>query len=209
MCKLNFWKLQHLLALMMFVLALPVSAQDSYYTRVDPPQPTDQPAKIEVIEFFAFSCPHCSNLYAPLAAWVKKLPPDVVFKRIPVTFNRAAMASNARLFYALEAIGQLDRLEEEIFRAHEQRLNLYDEDTLIKWIATKGVDPQKFKEAFKSFGADSQAKRADRLAQNYNIPGVPTIVVDGKYRLETREPAELLANTDRVIAKVRAERGNK
>ena len=102
MCKLNFWKLQHLLALMMFVLALPVSAQDSYYTRVDPPQPTDQPAKIEVIEFFAFSCPHCSNLYAPLAAWVKKLPPDVVFKRIPVCLLYTSIAGAVAVAWLLK-----------------------------------------------------------------------------------------------------------
>lgn len=196
-----------LLAVMGCLLALSAFAQDDYYTRVNPPQPTDNPAKIEVIEFFYYGCPHCSNLHKPLNAWVAKLPADVVFKRVPVTFKQAALINNARLFYALEATGQLDRLDSEVFKAFDQKIKLFDESTLNGWLATKGVDSTKFMEVYKSFGVDGKVKRADQLANAYKITGVPAIVIDGKYLLEPRAPTEFLANADRMIAKVRAERG--
>lgn len=200
---------RHFVAIAALALALPAFAQ-SEYTVVQPAQPTDNPSKIEVLEFFSYGCPHCSDFSGPLNAWVAKLPSDVVFKRVPVSFGRAAWANLARLFYALEATGDLAKLDGKIFRAiHEQRVNLYEEKNILEWLAKEGVDTKKFGEAFNAFSIQSKVKRGDLMAQAYRINGVPALAIDGKYLLEARAPNEMFAVADKMIAKARAEHGKK
>lgn len=193
-----------------FLLALPVFAQSGGYAPVQPPQPTDNPAKIEVIDFFYYTCPHCFALSSPLDAWAKKLPEDVAFRRVPVTFGKAALTNLARLYYTLEATGDLAKLDMDVFKAlNEQRVNLTVESTLLEWLAKKGVNTQKYSEVSKSFGIETKIRRGDQLAMAYRIQGVPAIVVDGKYLLDPNSPEKLIELTNQLIAKVRAERGGK
>jgi len=100
-------------------LAMPAIAQSAGvdYTPISPAQPTEDAAKIEVVEFFSYGCPHCADFNPLLAAWVAKLPSDVVFKKVPITFGRAAWANIARLYYTLEVTGDVARLESDIFKA--------------------------------------------------------------------------------------------
>ena len=87
------------------------------YTPISPAQPTDDPAKIEVLEFFSYGCPHCSDFHPLISSWAAKLPGDVVLKRVPITFGRAAWANIAKLYYALEATSDLARLDTTIASA--------------------------------------------------------------------------------------------
>jgi len=200
---------RQILALAALVLALPVFAQTGY-TLVQPPQPTDNPDKIEVIDFFYYTCPHCKSLSAPLTAWAKKLPEDVYVRKVHVSFGSAAITNLSRLFYALETTGDLARLDQEVFKAlHEQRINLAMEGKMLEWLAKQGVNTQKFSEAYKSFGVESKVRRADQLSQAYRITGVPAIIIDGKYLLEPNAPEKLLELADELIKKVRAERAAK
>lgn len=189
--------------------ALPAAAQTAGkdYVAVNPAQPTENPAKIEVIEFFSYGCPHCSDFHPLISAWAAKLPADVVFKRVPVTFGRAAWGNIAKLYYTLEATGDLAKLDGDVFKAvHGERINLFDERLINEWVAKKGVDPKKFGETFNSFGVVSKVKRGDQQAQAYRIDGVPAIAVDGKYLVGGKAFDEALAITDKLIAKVRSER---
>lgn len=180
------------------------------YTPISPAQPTDDPAKIEVLEFFSYGCPHCSDFHPVISAWAAKLPGDVVFKRVPVSFGRAAWANAARLYYTLEATGELARLDGEVFKAiHNDRINLFEEKAIFEWVAKKGVDQKKFSEAFNSFGVMSKVKRGDQLAQAYKIQGVPSVAVDGKYLVGGKDFNEQLAIADKLIAKVRSEKPGK
>lgn len=193
-------------------IVLPAASQvpGRDYAPVDPPQPTDNPAKIEVIEFFSYGCPHCNEFNPMITAWAAKLPADVSFKKVPVTFGRAAWANIARLYYTLEATGDLPRLDAAVFKAiHEERISLFDAKVMSEWAAKKGVDPQKFANAFNSFGVLSKAKRAEQISQNYRVQGVPALAVDGKYMVEGKDFGEMLAITDKLIAKVRNERVGK
>jgi thiol:disulfide interchange protein DsbA len=193
-------------------ISLPAMAQTAgkEYLPIVPAQPTDEPAKIEVLEFFSYGCPHCSDFHPLISAWAAKLPGDVVFKRVPVTFGRAAWANIARLYYTLEATGDLARLDGEVFKAiHNDRINLFEEQGLLDWVAKKGVDQKKFREAFNSFGVMSKVKRGDQLAQSYKISGVPSLAVDGKYMINGKDFAEQLANADKLIAKARSEKPGK
>jgi len=191
------------------LLALPVFAE-SDYTVFDPPRPTENPDKIEVIEFFYYTCSFCNKLNGPLTAWAAKQPKDVVLRRIPVTFGKAALVNLARLYYSLEAMGELDRLDPQIFEAlHEQRINLVLEEKMFEWLANKGVNTQKFAALFKSFGVESKIRRGDQLERDYQINGVPALVIDGKYMPDPAPPAKLLEMTDQLVAKVRTERAAK
>lgn len=195
--------------------ALPASAQqpalNKEYTLVEPPQPTEAPGKIEVIEFFSYGCPHCSEFNPIIHAWAAKLPADVSFKKVPITFGRAAWNGISRLYYTLEAMGELGKMDPQVFNAiHNERINLFDERVLMDWVAKKGLDSKKFAETFNSFGIQSKAKRADQIAQGYRVQGVPAVAVDGKYMVTGgKDYQEQLAIADKLIAKVRAEKGKK
>lgn len=193
-------------------LAVPAQAQTAGkdYVPVTPAQPTENPAKIEVLEFFSYGCPHCADLQPLLAAWAAKLEPDVMVKRVPVSFGRAAWGNIAKLYYALEVTGDLERLDGEVFRAvHGQRLNLFEERSIKEWVAKNGVDQKKFAEAFNSFGINSKVRRGDQLAQAYKIEGVPALAIDGKYLAGGQSLEEVLANVDKLIAKARGEKAGK
>ena len=191
-------------------VAMPAFAQNAPYTPITPAQPTEDASKIEVVEFFSYGCPHCADFNPLLQAWVAKLPGDVVFRKVPITFGRAAWANIARLYYALKVTGDLDRLESDIFKAiHNDRINLFEEKSLLEWVAKKGVDQKKFAEAFNSFGVMSQVKRGDQMAQAYKIQGVPALAVDGKFLVGGKDFNEQLANADKLIAKARSEKSGK
>ena len=91
------------------------------YRVLEKKAPVEAPAgKIEVVEFFWYSCPHCNAFEPRLNAWLKKLPPDVTFRRVPVQF-RDDFVPQQRLYYALEALGKVDDLHDKVF--HEIHVN--------------------------------------------------------------------------------------
>lgn len=193
-------------------VSLPSLAQPAGkdYELISPPQPTEDPGKIEIVEFFSYGCPHCADFNPLLSAWVGKLPSDVVVRKVPVSFGRAAWANIARLYYALEITGDQHRLEADIFKAiHGERVNLFEEKSMTEWLGKKGVDTKKFGELFNSFGVMSKAKRADQMAQSYKITGVPTLVVEGKYQVGGKDFNDALAIADKLIVKVRSEKGGR
>ena len=145
------------------------------------PQPTESPGKVEVIEFFSYTCPHCQNLQQPLSAWLKRKPADVEFRRMPVVFQDSFLPF-ARLYYTLEAMGLLEKLHHDAFTAfHQQKVKLQDPKAAADWAASKGVDRQKLMDAYNSFGVQSLTKRAAENTRRYDIPFTPAVVVDGKY----------------------------
>jgi len=191
---------------------MPVAAQTvgKDFTPITPAQPTEDAAKIEVLEFFSYGCPHCAEFNPLLTAWVAKQSADVVVKKVPITFGRAAWANIAKLYYTLEITGDLRRLEADVFKAiHVERQNLFEEQALTEWVVKKGVDPKKFAETFSSFGVMSKVKRGDQMAQTYKITGVPAIAIEGKYLVAGKDFNETLTIADKLIAKTRSEKSGK
>jgi len=169
------------LAAAALALAPAAAQQPVPFTELTPPLPTDSKAKIEVVEFFWYECPHCYALEPYLDAWVKKLPKDVEFRRIPATFNERWVLS-ARVYYALEAMGLVDKLHRPLMDAiHKDRLRVTDERQLSEWLQGKGVDVAKFSATLKSFAVESRLKRAQSLVQGSRIDGVPALMVNGQY----------------------------
>ena len=176
---------------------------------VSPPQPGDAPNKIEVLEFFSYGCSHCSHFNPIVKEWAKSLPDDVAFRRVPVTFSRRPWENLARFYFALDYMGELERLDQAFFDAlHEERKRLFTEEAIFDWAADRGLDREKLANAFESFGVHTRLARAEQLAKTYRITGVPTLTVAGRY-VVLGEGAEtygdLLAIADQLIAKARSE----
>ena len=156
--------------------------EGTHYTKLAQPVPVSVPAgKIEVIEFFSYGCPHCFALEPTLEPWAKRLPDDVVFKRVPVGFN-ALYENYQKIYYALEAMGQVENMHRKVFNAiHQQRLRLDKEADIAAFMTANGIDGAKFVELYKSFTVQTKAKQAQQLSQAYKIEGVPTLAVQGRY----------------------------
>src|SRR5688572_24043477 len=121
------------------------------YQTLSPPQPTEGGGKIEVIEFFWYGCPHCYSLEPDVAAWVKKAPADVVFKRVPAVPNEN-WGLMAYVFYTLEAMGLLEQYHAKVFDAmHKENLNLSNRKIRETWLQKNGIDVAKYNEMEKSF----------------------------------------------------------
>jgi protein dithiol oxidoreductase (disulfide-forming) len=160
--------------------AQPVEGKD--FVRLGTPAPVAAPAgKIEVVEFFSYACPHCYSFEPLLDAWVKKQSADVAFRRVPAAFN-ASWEGLAKMFYALEASGQLDALHKRVFAAiHVQRQRLSGESEMAAFVKGAGGDDAKFLEAFKSFGVATKLRQGKQLAEAYKIDGVPTLGIHGRF----------------------------
>jgi thiol:disulfide interchange protein DsbA len=159
-------------------------------TELNPPVPVEAPAgKIEVVEFFWYGCPHCYNLEPLLEAWLKKLPPDAQFRRIPAIFNER-WGHDAAIFYTFDALGVLDRLHRPFFDAiHRDRLRTDNQQAMSEWLQKNGVDPKKFNDTMKSFGVQSKTRRAAQLTAAYKIDGTPAMAVQGRYTVSAEQGA--------------------
>jgi len=187
--------------------SLPLPAQQQGgYTTLQNALPIENPAKIEIAEFFWYGCIHCYNLEPALEAWLPKLPADAYFRRIPAVFNER-WAHDAAIYYAFEALGALGKLHRPLFDAiHKDRLKTDDPAALVEWLGRNGVDPKKFDAAMKSFGVQSKVKRAAQITAGAQIDGTPALMVQGRYTISTeqgRTREGMLANADRLIPAVR------
>lgn len=159
--------------------AAPVEGRD--YVRLNQPVPVPAGGKIDVIEFFSYGCPHCYSFEPMLELWVKKLPADVAFRRIPAAFN-PVFEGYARLFYALEAVGQAEVLNKRVFAAiHVQRQRLDKEADIAAFVSSNGGDGAKVVEALKSFGVATKMRQAKQMLDAYKIDGVPSIGIHGRW----------------------------
>jgi protein dithiol oxidoreductase (disulfide-forming) len=157
------------------------------YLVLKTPIASDVPAgKVEVIEFFSYNCPHCAAFEPMLEAWAKNLPPNVVFRHIPVPFVGNDTEAKQRLYYTLEAMGKVDEYQPKIFQAiHQQRLNLTGDEAILAWVGKQpDLDAKKFAELFKSFSIVGKAKRAAQLTNDYQVAGVPALAVAGRYYVD-------------------------
>ena len=171
-----------LLSLSGFVSAQGQKIEEGFDYRVLPiAQPVETKGKVEVIEFFWYGCPHCYDFEPELSSWVKRQPKDVVFKRVPVAFRDDFMP-HSQLFYALEAMGKGDALNEKVMYAmHKENKRLLTEPEIADWVASQGIDRNTFLATYRSFAVISKARAAKQMAEAYRIDGVPTIVMQGKY----------------------------
>jgi thiol:disulfide interchange protein DsbA len=171
------------------------------FEELNPPQPVEAAGKVEVLEFFWYGCIHCYNLEPKLETWLKKLPSDVEFRRVPAVFNQR-WAHDATIFYAFEAMGVLDKLHRPFFDAiHRERLRSDNWQELSAWLGKQGVDAKKFEATAKSFGVQAKMKRAVRLTTDYKIDGTPAMAVHGRYTVPSNDG--MLDTVNELVSAVR------
>jgi thiol:disulfide interchange protein DsbA len=182
--------------------------QGAHYNLLPAAQGTSSsPGKIEVAEVFWYGCPHCFDLEPQIADWAKRQPADVSFVKIPVTWQQPHEV-HARVFYTAEALGKLDQISPEVFRAfHLQGKQLLDENEIRAFFGQFGVSAEQFDSTWRSFGVDSAVKRAKELTQRYRVRSVPLLIVNGKYVTdgpEIRSHKEQLELVDELIQRERS-----
>ncbi len=192
------------------------------YLVLPQPQPTDAAGKIEVTEFFFYSCPHCNVLDPLLTEWVKKQGNNIAFKRVHIDFGNGQQPLQ-RMYYTLEAMGKAEELHSKIFTAiHVERQFLRTDSDMLAFVSKNGIDKMKYLEISKSFGIESKMRRAKALQAAYNIEFVPALFVDGHYmtapsQLQSAMPGttelesskNMLPVLDALVLKAQKEHGMK
>lgn len=177
------------------------------YLTLDKAATLEAPAgKIEVVEFFWYSCPHCNRFEPQLEAWLKKLPKDVFFRRAPVSF-RPDFEPQQKLYYTLEAMGKVDAMQKKVFDAiHVEKQALTTADQIIAWAGVQGLDKAKFSETYNSFPIATKVRKATQLQDQYKVQGVPALGVAGKYYTDGTQAGTMeraLVVTDFLVASAR------
>jgi thiol:disulfide interchange protein DsbA len=167
------------------VMATPLAfVEGTHYLPTNQKIATNSEDKVEVIELFSYSCPHCFRLDPLVQEWKKTLPENVVFTPVPAIFRDSWMQL-ARVFYAAEATGDLEKLHPLIFKAiHVDKRRLTTEDDLLDFVAEQGIDRDEFEKTMNSFTVKTKVKRALVISQTSGITGVPSMVVNGEYRTD-------------------------
>lgn len=152
------------------------------YTVLGKPQPTESEGKVEVLEVFMYSCPHCFHLEPTIDKWLSNKPENVEFRRMPAVFG-PKVVPHARAFYAAEMMGVEEKLHMPLFRAlHEQNKHIFDEDALVAFAEEQGIDGAEFRKTYNSFFVNMKVRRAEEMVKRYGVDGVPAVIVNGKYR---------------------------
>ena len=177
------------------------------YVTLDKRVPTEVgKGKIEVIEFFWYSCPHCNAFEPRFADWMHKSTKDVEVKRVPVRF-RDDFEPQQRMYYVLEALDKVDALHGKLFHAiHVERQNLSGAEALAQWAEKQGVPKAKFQEVYNSFGIVSKARRATQLQESFKVQGVPALGIAGRFYTDGSLAGSMdraLQITDYLIGEVR------
>jgi protein dithiol oxidoreductase (disulfide-forming) len=156
-------------------------AQANVDYRLIEPQPVQSGTRIEVIDFFWYGCPHCYNLQPALEEWLKRIPSDVALRRIPAIL-RDNWAPHARIYYTLEALGELQRLHQAVYHGyHVQELHMSKPDVMAQWAERHGIAREKWTHAYNSPEVAQKVERAKTLTLDYSVQGTPSLVVDGRY----------------------------
>lgn len=167
--------------LSLLVLSSVSFAAGKGYKDLAAPQPTQDPAKVEVIEFFWYGCPHCYQFEPYLEKWHSSLPANVTFIRQPAVFSEV-WAKHAKAYFTAEVLGVVDKVHADFFHAIQvNKQQLTSEDELAEFFVAHGVDEAAFHDAYNSFIVDTKMRQAKTMGPRYGITGVPAVVVNGKY----------------------------
>ncbi len=177
------------------------------YLTLDKAAPTEAPAgKIEVVEFFWYSCSHCNAFEPQLESWIKKQPKDVAIRRVPVSF-RPDFEPQQRLYYVLESMGKVDEIQIKVFNAiHRERQTLTNGDQITAWAEKQGLNKAKFVEAYNSFPIVTKVRKATQLQDQYKVQGVPALGIAGRFYTDGSQAGSMeraLGVTDYLVGMVR------
>ena len=177
-----------------------------HYQILDNPTVTRNPSKVEVVEVFWFGCNHCYSLESYIQPWKRNLPNDVDFWKSHITWNAQA-ETHARLFYSAKALGIEEKAIPAAFTAiWREGRNLLGNSEVEYFFKGFGIEKERYLSVSNSFGVNNAVKQANNRMRQWAVTGVPTIIVNGKYKVSgTREigTSKLLDVVDFLIEKER------
>ncbi len=175
-----------LLAAALLAVTLPAAAQEwvegRHYLPVPNPQEAREDGKIEVVEFFWYGCPSCYTFEPHLNEWLETKAADVEFTRYAASLAQPWRV-HARAYYTAESLDVVDRVHGALFHAiHEDRNPLNTPEAIGEIFSDAAdIDAETFQRAYDSFGVETRLRRGDQLARRYQLQGVPTVVVNGRW----------------------------
>jgi len=165
------------------------------FQRIEPQRPVAEGGRIEVIDLFYYVAPVCYETQPFLSRWLGTTPEYVAIRRVPA-LSTEAWEPFAKLFYTLETLGQVGRLHWPVYdHFHFENVKLNDEKIMVDWVARNGIERQKFVETYGSSGVAAKVAQARELLKAYDVRGVPTFIVDGKFLTSAR----LAGGTEQVV----------
>jgi thiol:disulfide interchange protein DsbA len=180
------------------------------YRLAKPAQPTDTGGRIEVLEFFQYSCPACYSFTPDLEAWRKRQGAAIEYRRLPINWDNSTV-NHTRTYYTLEVMGLADKLHEPFFTAiHRNRRRMLEPNEIADFMAANGVDRGQWSSNFNSFAVNTRVARAGQVWRAFKVDSTPTVGIDGKFvtspsMVGTREG--VLATMDFLVARAQRERG--
>ena len=179
------------------------------YDAIKPPQPTETPGKVEVLEVFSYACPHCFTFLPTMENYEKTKPDYVEVRHMPAIF-RESWVPLARAYYTAELLGVVDRVHRPIFEAiHVHKEPLDDRDTLMKFFEKYGVSNDDFNKTYDSFAVESLLRKSQVMQGRYRVMGTPSVIVNGKYRVSGNlagSPEEMMLVVGALAERENAER---
>ncbi len=179
------------------------------FVRLDPPQPVATGSAIEGIEFFYYGCPICYELQPQMSRWLVQAPNYIALRRIPAKASET-WEIFAKLYFSLEALGEIQRLHWPVYdNFHFDGVRLNDEKVMLDWVTRNGITRERFLETYNSPDVQAKVDLAAEMMKRYDVRGVPTIVVDGKYLSSARLAGgtrQLMQVVDKLVQQARAER---
>jgi thiol:disulfide interchange protein DsbA len=153
------------------------------YDLVTPPQPTDTPDKVEVLEVFWYGCPHCYTFLPIIEQYTLSKPDYVAVRHMPAIF-RDSWVAHARAFYTAELLGVEEQIHRPLFEAiHVRKQSLATQEELMKFFEIYGVSNDDFNKTYNSFAVQTLLRKSQVMQQRYGVRGTPTVIVNGKYRV--------------------------
>ena len=170
------------------------------YELITPPQPTDTPDKVEVVEVFWYGCPHCFKFLPNMEKYEKGKPDYVAVRRMPAIF-RDSWVVHARAFYTADLLGVEKQIRRPLFEAiHLRKQPLDNRKDLMKFFEKYGVSNDDFNKTYDSFAVQTLLRKSQVMQQRYGVRGTPTVIVNGKYRVS----ASLAGSRENVIKVIEA-----
>ncbi|WP_133479236.1 thiol:disulfide interchange protein DsbA/DsbL [Cognatilysobacter segetis] len=167
--------------------------------------------RIEVVEVFGYTCPHCAHFEPLLESWRAKQPADVNLVRVPAPFG-GWWQPFAKAYYAADSMGLVDRTHAAVFDAiHVQKAlpsppAIATDAQVAAFYAKHGADAAEFEKRMNSEAVAQKVARASAFIERSGVDGTPMMVVDGKYRVIGQSPEDTLRIVDALVARERASR---
>jgi thiol:disulfide interchange protein DsbA len=199
-----YWLIAFLLIPLVGIAAPQQFREGAHYQLVTPEQPRKPNSKVEVVEFLWYGCETCFVIQSDLGRWKNTRKDTVDYQRMPAITNEG-MIFMARVFYTAEVLGIAEKIHQPLFEAiHKHRRQLNTEQTLAAFFEEQGVGQKDFHQAFRSSYVAGKVRKARTTGSRYGIAGAPTIIVNGKYRVDSSmvtSPEELIAVMDFLVNK--------